>query len=60
MSDLLDRLTEALSAAHPRALVEKAALALLTYIEEETDGFRILSRGLSGRRVPAAERSRRC
>jgi AcrR family transcriptional regulator len=44
MSDLLDRLTEALSAAHPRLLVEKAALALLTYIEEETDGFRILSR----------------
>ncbi len=44
MSDLLDRLTDALSAAHPRMLVEKAALALLTYIEEETDGFRILSR----------------
>lgn len=44
MSDLLDRLTEALSAAHPRMLVEKAALALLTYIEEQTDGFRILSR----------------
>jgi AcrR family transcriptional regulator len=44
MSDLLDRLTKALSAAHPRMLVEKAALALLTYIEEQTDGFRILSR----------------
>ena len=44
MSDLLDRLTEALSAAHPRKLVEQAALALLTYIEEQTDGFRILSR----------------
>ncbi|MCW2496030.1 TetR/AcrR family transcriptional regulator [Jatrophihabitans sp.] len=44
MSELLDRLTEALSAAHPRMLVEKAALALLTYIEEQTDGFRILSR----------------
>ncbi len=44
MSDLLDRLTAALSAAHPRELVEQAALALLTYIEEETDGFRILSR----------------
>ena len=44
MSDLLNRLTEALSAAHPRMLVEKAALALLTYIEEQTDGFRILSR----------------
>ncbi len=44
MSDLLDRLTGALSAAHPRVLVEQAALALLTYIEDETDGFRILSR----------------
>jgi AcrR family transcriptional regulator len=44
MSDLLERLTEALSAGHPRTLVEKAALALLTYIEEQTDGFRILSR----------------
>ena len=44
MSDLLDRLTDALSGDHPRILVEQAALALLTYIEEETDGFRILSR----------------
>ncbi len=44
MSDLLERLTTALSAGHPRQLVERAALALLTYIEEETDGFRILSR----------------
>ncbi len=44
MSDLLDRLTSSLSAGHPRALVEQAALALLTYIEEQTDGFRILSR----------------
>jgi AcrR family transcriptional regulator len=44
MSDLLDRLTAALSAGHPRRLVEHAALALLTYIEEQTDGFRILSR----------------
>jgi AcrR family transcriptional regulator len=44
MSDLLGRLTAALSGGHPRILVERAALALLTYIEEETDGFRILSR----------------
>jgi AcrR family transcriptional regulator len=44
MSDLLHRLTAALSAGHPRKLVEQAALALLTYIEEQTDGFRILSR----------------
>jgi AcrR family transcriptional regulator len=44
MSDLLDRLTKALSAGHPRRLAEQAALALLTYIEERTDGFRILAR----------------
>ncbi|WP_375477185.1 TetR/AcrR family transcriptional regulator [uncultured Jatrophihabitans sp.] len=44
MSDLLSRLTRALSAGHPRELAEQSALALLTYIEERTDGFRILSR----------------
>jgi AcrR family transcriptional regulator len=44
MGDLLDRLTRALSSGEPHALVEQAALALLTYIEEETDGFRILAR----------------
>jgi AcrR family transcriptional regulator len=44
MSNLLDRLTQALSAGAPHDLVEQAALALLTYIEEETDGFRILAR----------------
>ena len=44
MSDLLNRLADALSVGHPRQLVEKAALALLTYIEEETDGFRVLTR----------------
>ncbi|HET6876592.1 MAG TPA: TetR/AcrR family transcriptional regulator [Jatrophihabitans sp.] len=44
MSNLLDRLTTALSSGQPHDLVEQAALALLTYIEEETDGFRILAR----------------
>ena len=44
MSELLQRLTSALQTGHPRQLVERAALALLTYIEEQTDGFRILSR----------------
>jgi AcrR family transcriptional regulator len=44
MTDLLARLTQSLSSGHPRELAENAALALLTYIEEETDGFRILSR----------------
>jgi AcrR family transcriptional regulator len=45
MRGLLDRLTRVLSEGqHPRELVEQAALVLLTYIEEEADGFRILSR----------------
>ncbi len=42
---LLDSITEALSTdANPRVLVERAALALLGYIEQRTDGFRILIR----------------
>ena len=41
---LLDRITAALTAGHPRELLEQAALALLDYIEEETDGFRVLVR----------------
>ncbi len=42
---LLDSITEALSTeAKPRVLVERAALALLGYIEDRTDGFRILVR----------------
>lgn len=42
---LLGELTGALSSrAHPRQLVERAALALLGYIENSPDGFRILVR----------------
>jgi AcrR family transcriptional regulator len=41
---LLDRVGAALTAGHPRELLEQAALALLDYIEEETDGFRVLVR----------------
>ena len=44
MSHLLEQVTGALTAGHPRELLEQAALALLTYIEDETDGFRILVR----------------
>jgi AcrR family transcriptional regulator len=44
MSHLLDQVTSALTGGHPRELLEQAALALLTYIEDETDGFRILVR----------------
>lgn len=41
---LLVRVGAALTAGHPRELLEQAALALLDYIEEETDGFRVLVR----------------
>lgn len=42
---LLTAITASLSAdAHPRVLLENAALALLGYIETSTDGFRILVR----------------
>lgn len=41
---LLERVTTALTAGHPRELLEQAALALLDYIEGETDGFRVLVR----------------
>jgi AcrR family transcriptional regulator len=44
MGNLLERVSTALTAGHPRELLEQAALALLTYIEDETDGFRILVR----------------
>lgn len=42
---LLTAITDALSEpAHPRALLERAALSLLDYVENSTDGFRILVR----------------
>jgi AcrR family transcriptional regulator len=44
MANLLQRMTGALSGGHPRELLEQAALELLAYIEDETDGFRILVR----------------
>lgn len=45
METLLHRITTALgSDSHPRVLLERAALALLDYIETATDGFRILVR----------------
>jgi AcrR family transcriptional regulator len=45
MQTLLDRFTSALSApGQPREMLERAALVLLDYIEEDTDGFRVLTR----------------
>jgi len=47
MRELLDRIVSALSDSgqgHPRELLGKAADAFLGYIEERTDGFRVLVR----------------
>lgn len=44
MQKLLGMIEGALTGDHPRHLLEQAALALLTYIEQDTDGFRILVR----------------
>ena len=45
MHRLLERFSAALATeGHPRVLLERAAFALLDYIEEETDGFRVLTR----------------
>jgi AcrR family transcriptional regulator len=44
MQSLLNRITQALVATHPRTRLEQAAVALLTYIEDEQEGFRILLR----------------
>src|SRR5438309_852422 len=42
--DVLARITRALDADHPRLILQEAARAFLTYIEEQQDGFRILLR----------------
>jgi len=39
---LLEQITGALQADHPRAMLEQAAVAFVSYIEEEQDGFRVL------------------
>jgi AcrR family transcriptional regulator len=46
MRALNDALTRALAnpESHPRQLVERTALALLTYIEQNTEGFQVLVR----------------
>lgn len=41
---MVESITAALEGDHPRLLLEQAALALLTYIEEEPDGFKVLLR----------------
>ncbi len=44
MQKLLSMVTEALSASHALVKLERAALALLAYVEENSEGFRILVR----------------
>jgi AcrR family transcriptional regulator len=44
MRRLLDMVNGGLTGGHPRELLEQAATALLDYIEQHTDGFRILVR----------------
>jgi len=44
MQKLLGMVEGALTETHARRLLEQAALALLDYIEQDTDGFRILVR----------------
>ncbi|MHB1925541.1 MAG: TetR family transcriptional regulator [Acidimicrobiales bacterium] len=44
MSRLLDSMVASLSGRHPRVLLEQAAMALLQYVEEHSDGFTILIR----------------
>ena len=41
---LLQMMRDALTAGHPRELLEQAAFALLDYVEQSSDGFRILVR----------------
>ncbi|TCP56362.1 TetR family transcriptional regulator [Tamaricihabitans halophyticus] len=47
MQIMLDQVVSALSGGHPRAMLEQAARALLTYVEESADGFHILVRDSS-------------
>jgi AcrR family transcriptional regulator len=44
VTHLLERITRALEAPHPRVALEQAADAFLSYIEEHEEGFRILVR----------------
>jgi len=44
VSRLLDTFTGALTGENPKELLEQATMALLTYIEDQADGFRILVR----------------
>ena len=51
---LIATIMEALTPAQPRELLESAALQMLTYIETNTDGFRILVRDSPPGTVPGS------
>jgi AcrR family transcriptional regulator len=44
MTLLMSMMTESLTSDRPRVLLEQAATALFDYIDEQTDGFRVLLR----------------
>jgi len=44
VQQLLTMMRSSLTAGHPRELLEQAAFALLDYVEQSSDGFRILVR----------------
>lgn len=41
---ILDRMVSSLHGGHPRVMLEQAAIALLSYVDESHEGFRILVR----------------
>lgn len=44
VQSLLNRIEDALDADHPREMLEQAALAFLSYIQDQPQGFRVLVR----------------
>jgi len=55
VTSLIATIMEALApTGHPRELLENAALGMLTYIEDSTDGFRILVRDSAPGTVPGS------
>ena len=55
VTGLIETIMDALSSpSHPRRMLESAALGMLTYIENSTDGFRILVRDSPPGTVPGS------
>jgi AcrR family transcriptional regulator len=55
VTSLIGTIMDAITpAGHPRELLENAALGMLTYIEDSTDGFRILVRDSAPGTVPGS------